>query len=244
MLSCRSPSVKVVSEHTQPAGARAGATSALAIRQAGPVERRRPSRCIIGLTTRRPSCSCHNDYPELSSSWGRACQARPRHSAAYVRINWLKLWALRDPFDPVPLLPAEGTTVQPANGLFGRRRERDGPSASSSAAPLPYRSYLERMRARSSRRAEPTTVHPDEPRGSGNVVLRESTASAATPSTNTCQGRSIYLPRLHDSGPLLHLKHLHPDDDAREFTMVYHAPRTRDELLKVVCESDIIEVAG
>lgn len=72
---------------------------------------------LIGLAT--VILFVHNDYQNFIKL---GPGGTPSTFTGYVRINWLKLWALRNPFDP---LPAD-KTVQPASGILRKK-------------PLPYR---------------------------------------------------------------------------------------------------------
>ncbi|GAP86125.1 hypothetical protein SAMD00023353_0302580 [Rosellinia necatrix] len=188
----------------------------------------------------------------------------PSTVGGYIRINWLKLWALRDPFDPLPADQA----VQPASGVLQAR-------------PLPYRCgprprvvgiapqrQVDQFGSRECylalRRILEAHGHAHaEEMGIGTSCFEKHGLGlfARYPVNNTCQGEICHV---HNSDHSLHLN-LHPEDARevigkgwgqrhpltsrcflfkmpvpRQFTMVY-APRTRDEL-KVVCQ--IIEAAG
>ncbi|KAI1202098.1 hypothetical protein F5X97DRAFT_252918 [Nemania serpens] len=214
---------------------------------------------LIGLAT--AVLFVHNDYRNFINL---GPGGTPSTFVGYVRINWLKLWALRDPFDPLPPDP----TAQPARGILPRK-------------PLPYRCgprphvvgiapqrqvnqfgsrdcYLALRRI-----LENHGLAHAEQMGIGTSCFEKHGLGlfARYPVNNTCQGEICHV---HNSDHSLHLN-LHPDDAKeviqkgwgqrhpltsrsfllkmpvpRQFTMVY-APRTRDEL-KVVCQ--IIEAAG
>ncbi|KAI0594323.1 hypothetical protein F4775DRAFT_606301 [Biscogniauxia sp. FL1348] len=205
----------------------------------------------------------HNDYQNyLKLGPG----GTPATFPGYLRISWLKLWALRDPLSPL----AAGPDTQPARGVLGKKAapplpHRRGPRPrvvgiapqrqvdqfGSRACYLALRRALERhARARAPAIGVGTSCF--EKHGMGLFARR--------PFNDTCRGEICHV---HVSDHSLHLN-LHPDD-AREvlakgwgqrhpltsqaapfkmpvppqFTMVY-APRTFDEL-KVVCR--IIEAA-
>jgi hypothetical protein len=214
---------------------------------------------LIALTT--AVLFIHNDYQNFIKL---GPGGTPSTFGGYIRINWLKLWALRDPFEPLP----RDQTVQPASGILSKK-------------PLPYRCgprpqvvgiapqrqvnqfgsrdcYLALRRILESH----GLTHSEE-LGIGTSCFEKHGLGLFSryPLNNTCQGEICHV---HNSDHSLHLN-LHPDDAKeviekgwgqrhpltcrcilfkmpvpRQFTMVY-APRTRDEL-KVVCQ--IIEAAG
>ncbi|KAK6954443.1 hypothetical protein Daesc_004410 [Daldinia eschscholtzii] len=202
----------------------------------------------------------HNDYQNyLKLGPG----GTPATFPGYLRINWLKLWACRDPFNPLPADP----NVQPASGILCKN-------------PLPYRCglrpkvvgiapqrqvnqfgsrecYLSLRRILESHSRD----YPEEV-GVGTSCFEKHGLGlfARYPFNKTCQGEICHV---HDSDHSMHLN-LHPDDIKeviekgwgqrhpltsqcllkmpvpKQFTMVY-APRSTDEL-RVVCQ--IIEAAG
>ncbi|KAI1501727.1 hypothetical protein F5X99DRAFT_189948 [Biscogniauxia marginata] len=202
----------------------------------------------------------HNDYHNyLKLGPG----GTPATFPGYLRINWLKLWALRDPFEPLPA----GPDVQPPAGVLRKK-------------PLPYRcgprpqvvgiAPQRQVNQFGSRECYLALRRMLE----GHARAREADIGVGTscfekhgmglfaryPLNNTCQGEICHV---HNSDHSLHMN-LHPDDARevlekgwgqrhpltsaavpfkmpvpRQFTMVY-APRTLDEL-KVVCQ--IIEAA-
>ncbi|KAI1447949.1 hypothetical protein ABKA04_006140 [Annulohypoxylon sp. FPYF3050] len=202
----------------------------------------------------------HNDYQNyLKLGPG----GTPATFPGYIRINWLKLWACRDPFNPLPADP----DVQPAVGVFRNK-------------PLPYRCGLRpkvvgiapqrqvnqfgsRECYLALRRILENHGHMNSDEvGVGTSCFEKHGLGlfARYPFNNTCQGEICHV---HNSDYSMHLN-LHPDDVKeviekgwgqrhpltsqcllkmpvpKQFTMVY-APRTMDEL-KVVCQ--IIEAAG
>ncbi|KAI0203881.1 hypothetical protein F4808DRAFT_390943 [Astrocystis sublimbata] len=214
---------------------------------------------IIGLAT--TILFVHNDYQNFIKL---GPGGTPSTLSGYVRINWLKIWSLRDPFRPLPSDPA----AQPPTGILYQR-------------PLPFRCgprprvvgiapqrqvdqfgsrdcYLALRRIIEKHGAD----HAEE-LGIGTSCFEKHGLGLFSryPFNNTCQGEICHV---HNSDHSLHLN-LHPEDAReviekgwgqrhpltsrcflfkmpvpRQFTMVY-APRTRDEL-KVVCQ--IIDAAG
>ncbi|KAI8632398.1 hypothetical protein F5Y19DRAFT_362877 [Xylariaceae sp. FL1651] len=214
---------------------------------------------LIGLAT--VVLFVHNDYQNFIKL---GPGGTPSTFAGYVRINWLKLWQLRDPFAPLPTDPA----AQPARGVLLQR-------------PLPFRCgprprvvgiapqrQVDQFGSRECylalrRILEGHGLAHSEEIGVGTSCFEKHGLGlfARYPLNNTCQGEICHV---HNSDHSLHLN-LHPEDAKeviekgwgqrhpltsrcifvkmpvpRQFTMVY-APRTRDEL-KVVCQ--IIEAAG
>ncbi|KAL7629372.1 hypothetical protein AAE478_000892 [Parahypoxylon ruwenzoriense] len=202
----------------------------------------------------------HNDYQNyLKLGPG----GTPATFAGYVRINWLKLWACRDPFNALPADP----DVQPTAGILRKKPipcrcglrpkvvgiapQRQVNQFGSRECYLALRRILENHGERNS-----------EEVGIGTSCFEKHGIGlfARYPFNNTCQGEICHV---HDSDYSMHLN-LHPDDVKeviekgwgqrhpltsqcllkmpvpKQFTMVY-APRTMDEL-KVVCQ--IIEAAG
>ncbi|KAI1649791.1 hypothetical protein F4815DRAFT_135426 [Daldinia loculata] len=202
----------------------------------------------------------HNDYQNyLKLGPG----GTPATFAGYIRINWFKLWACRDPFTPLPADP----DVQPAAGIL---REK----------PLPYRCGLrpkvvgiapqrqvDQFGSRDCyltlrRILESHSRNNPEELGIGTSCFEKHGLALFSryPFNKTCQGEICHV---HNSDYSMHLN-LHPDDVKeviekgwgqrhpltsqcflkmpvpKQFTMVY-APRSMDEL-KVVCQ--IIEAAG
>ncbi|KAI1764805.1 hypothetical protein GGR53DRAFT_301165 [Hypoxylon sp. FL1150] len=202
----------------------------------------------------------HNDYQNyLKLGPG----GTPATFLGYVRINWLKVWACRDPFTPLPADP----NVEPVAGILHKK-------------PLPYRCgprpkvvgiapqrqvnqfgsrecYLALRRVLESH----SNVNSEEV-GLGTSCFEKHGLGlfARYPFNKTCQGEICHV---HSSDHSMHMT-LHPDDVKeviekgwgerhpltsqcllkmpvpKQFTMVY-APRSVDEL-KVVCQ--IIEAAG
>ncbi|KAH7035326.1 uncharacterized protein B0I36DRAFT_347124 [Microdochium trichocladiopsis] len=187
----------------------------------------------------------------------------PSTFLGYLKINWLKLWALRDPFEP--LIQDDG--IEPACGML--RKE-----------PLPYRCgprpnvvgiapqrqtdqfgsrecYLALRRVLARHSQEHNTIL-----GLGTSCFEKHGIGlfARYPVNNTCQGEIVHV---HNSDYAMHMN-LHPEDQKevlakgwgqrhpltaqrwlkmpvpKNFTMVY-APRSPDEL-KIVCR--IIQAAG
>ncbi|KAI0404792.1 hypothetical protein F4802DRAFT_212499 [Xylaria palmicola] len=214
---------------------------------------------LIGLAT--AVLFVHNDYQNFIKL---GPGGTPSTFTGYVRINWLKLWALRDPFDPLPADQA----VQPASGVLrgnplpyrcgprphvvGIAPQRQVDQFGSRECYLALRRILEHH----------GLVHAER-MGIGTSCFEKHGLGlfARYPVNNTCQGEICHV---HNSDHSLHLN-LHPEDAReviekgwgqrhpltsrcflfkmpvpRQFTMVY-APRSRDEL-KVVCQ--IIEAAG
>ncbi|KAI1382151.1 hypothetical protein F4677DRAFT_16988 [Hypoxylon crocopeplum] len=213
---------------------------------------------LIGVST--GVLFVHNDYQNyLKLGPG----GTPATFAGYIRINWLKLWACRDPFNALPADP----DVQPAAGILRTK-------------PLPYRCGLRpkvvgiapqrqvnQFGSRESHLALRRILETHGKRNSEEVGLGTSCFEkhglglfARYPFNKTCQGEICHV---HNSDYSMHLN-LHPDDVKeviekgwgqrhpltsqcllkmpvpKQFTMVY-APRSMDEL-KVVCQ--IIEAAG
>ncbi|KAI0482770.1 hypothetical protein GGR56DRAFT_206649 [Xylariaceae sp. FL0804] len=190
----------------------------------------------------------------------------PATFPGYLQISWLRLWALRDPFRP---LPPEAVTV-PARGILHRRPlpHRHGPRPRVVGI-APQRQVdqagsrecylaLRRIMARHGQVCADAVVIGTscfEKHGMG-LFARQRPVNA------TCRGEICHV---HDSDHSMHLS-LHPDDARevlekgwgqrhpltsrvftllgrpvpRQFTMVY-APRTFDELRVAV---QIIEAAG
>ncbi|KAI6093767.1 hypothetical protein F4821DRAFT_221428 [Hypoxylon rubiginosum] len=202
----------------------------------------------------------HNDYQNyLKLGPG----GTPATFSGYVRINWLKLWACRDPFTP---LPADAN-VEPVAGILRKK-------------PLPYRCgprpqvvgiapqrQVNQFGSRECYLALRRTLENHSNVNSEEVGVGTSCFEkhgmglfARYPFNKTCQGEICHV---HNSDHSMHMN-LHPDDVKeviekgwgerhpltsqcllkmpvpKQFTMVY-APRTMDEL-KVVCQ--IIEAAG
>ncbi|KAI1434587.1 hypothetical protein GGR50DRAFT_392831 [Xylaria sp. CBS 124048] len=221
----------------------------------------RPATVAVLICLVTATLFVHNDYRNfLKLGPG----GTPSTFRGYIQINWLKLWALRDPFKP--LLPDK--TTQPTSGILHKQPlpYRCGPRPNvvgiapqrqvnqfgSKECYLALRRILEHH----------SEAHNDEI-GVGTSCFEKHGLGlfARYPHNNTCQGEICHV---HNSDHSLHLN-LHPDDAReviskgwgerhpltsrpflfkmpvpRQFTMVY-APRTCDEL-KVVCQ--IIEAAG
>ncbi|XXG94622.1 hypothetical protein Hte_000879 [Hypoxylon texense] len=202
----------------------------------------------------------HNDYQNyLKLGPG----GTPATFPGYVRINWLKLWACRDPLNPLPADP----DVEPVAGILRRK-------------PLPYRCgprpkvvgiapqrQVNQFGSRECYLALRRTLENHSSVNSEEVGVGTSCFEkhgmglfARYPFNKTCQGEICHV---HNSDHSMHMN-LHPDDVKeviekgwgerhpltsqcllkmpvpKQFTMVY-APRSVDEL-KVVCQ--IIEAAG
>ncbi|RYP70182.1 hypothetical protein DL769_005061 [Monosporascus sp. CRB-8-3] len=203
----------------------------------------------------------HNDYLNYLKLGPGGTPPTP---AGYLRINWYKLWALRDPFAPL----RAGPNVEPSSGILHR-------------SPLPYRCgprptvvgiapqrQVDQFGSRPCFLALRRILEGHAARHAGDLGIGTSCFEkhgtglfARFPFNNTCQGEICHV---HGSDHSLHLN-LHPDDARevlekgwgqrhpltarwpllkmpvpRNFTMVY-APRTADEL-QVVCR--IIQAAG
>ncbi|KAI2640464.1 hypothetical protein GGS26DRAFT_160877 [Hypomontagnella submonticulosa] len=213
---------------------------------------------LVGLAT--IVVFIHNDYQNyLNLGPG----GTPATFAGYIRINWLKLWACRDPLNPLPADP----DVQPAAGVLRKK-------------PLPYRCglrpkvvgiapqrqvnqfgslecYLALRRILENHGRK----FPEEV-GVGTSCFEKHGLGLFSryPFNKTCQGEICHV---HNSDYSMHMN-LHPEDVKeviekgwgerhpltsqcllkmpvpKMFTMVY-APRSMDEL-QVVCQ--IIEAAG
>jgi len=173
---------------------------------------------LIGLAT--AVLFIHNDYQNFIKL---GPGGTPSTFGGYIRINWLKLWTLSDPFDPLPL-PSE-SSVEPSRGILARRREE------GTAAPLPYRCgprpqvvgiapqrqvnqfgsrecYLALRRILEHH----GLTHGDE-LGVGTSCFEKHGLGlfARYPVNNTCQGEICHV---HNSDHSLHMN-LHPED-ARE----------------------------
>ncbi|KAI1404717.1 hypothetical protein F4819DRAFT_97285 [Hypoxylon fuscum] len=213
---------------------------------------------LVGLAT--VLLFIHNDYQNyLKLGPG----GTPATFPGYVRINWLKLWACRDPFNPLPADP----DVQPAAGILrnkplphrcglrpkvvGIAPQRQVDQFGSRECYLALRRILENLGSTNS-----------EEVGIGTSCFEKHGLGLFSryPFNNTCQGEICHV---HSSDYSMHLN-LHPEDVKeviekgwgerhpltsqcllkmpvpKQFTMVY-APRSVDEL-KVVCQ--IIEAAG
>ncbi|KAI0022225.1 hypothetical protein F4780DRAFT_207986 [Xylariomycetidae sp. FL0641] len=222
-----------------------------------------PGLVISTISVVTAALFVHNDYQNyLKLGPG----GTPATFPGYLRINWLKLWALRDPFVP---LPADAD-MQPATGLLCRRGGqlpfRCGPrprvvgiapqrQVDQAGCGAAYASLRRVLTAHGRSHADEIGVGTScfEKHGLGLF--------ARFPVNHTCQGEICHV---HASDHSLHLN-LHPDDARevlekgwgqrhplartdsllkmpvpRQFTMVY-APRSKDEL-KVVCQ--IIEAAS
>ncbi|KAK8126124.1 uncharacterized protein PG998_001883 [Apiospora kogelbergensis] len=187
----------------------------------------------------------------------------PANIQGYLRINWFKLWALRDPLEPL----REDPTLEPAEGLLGR-------------SPLPYRCgprptvvgiapqrQVDQQGSKECylRLRKILQQHSDkniENIGVGTSCFEKHGMGlfARYPFNNTCQGEICHV---HNTDFAMHMN-LHPSDlkevlkkgwgqrhplacetwlrmpVPRQFALVY-APRNMEEL-KIVCK--IIEAAG
>ncbi|OTB08876.1 hypothetical protein M426DRAFT_7594 [Hypoxylon sp. CI-4A] len=236
------------------------AISAISVLLIGGIHLLQPSTValLIGVTT--AIVFVYNDYQNyLKLGPG----GTPSTFSGYVRINWLKVWACRDPFNPLPADP----DVQPAAGILRRK-------------PLPYRCGLRpkvvgiapqrqvnQFGSRECYLALRRIIENHGAQNSDEVGVGTSCFEkhglglfSRYPFNKTCQGEICHV---HNSDYSMHLN-LHPDDVKeviekgwgerhpltsqcllkmpvpKQFTMVY-APRSMDEL-KVVCQ--IIEAAG
>ncbi|KAI1845599.1 hypothetical protein JX265_010485 [Neoarthrinium moseri] len=188
----------------------------------------------------------------------------PATVQGYLRINWFKIWALRDPFEP----PRPDPTSKPSWGILSSNPlpYRGGPRPTvAGIAPQRqvdqhgsrecYVALRKILEAHGSRHGEDIGIGTScfEKHGLGLF--------ARFPVNNTCQGEICHV---HNSDHSMHMN-LHPDDVKEvlakgwgqrhplawqgwlmrmpvpsQFVMVY-APRTLDEV-RVVCR--IIEAAG
>ncbi|KAI2635301.1 hypothetical protein GGS21DRAFT_75002 [Xylaria nigripes] len=214
---------------------------------------------LIGLAT--AVLFVHNDYQNFIKL---GPGGTPSTFNGYVHINWLKLWALRDPFKPLP----SDQTAKPINGILHKKplpyRCGPRPSVVGIAPQRQVNQFGSRECYLALRRILENHGHNhSEEMGIGTSCFEKHGIGlfARYPLNNTCQGEVCHV---HNSDHSLHLN-LHLDDAKeviekgwgqrhpltsrpflfkmpvpRQFTMVY-APRTRDEL-EVICQ--IIEAAG
>ncbi|KAH9902231.1 hypothetical protein F4778DRAFT_115635 [Xylariomycetidae sp. FL2044] len=179
------------------------------------------------------------------------------------QINWLKLWALRDPFRPLPVdpktAPAAGILLRkplpyrcgPRPQVVGIAPQRQVNQFGSRECYLSLRKILQNHAAQ----------HPEN-LGTGTSCFEKHGIALFSryPFNKSCQGEIVHV---HDSDHSMHMT-LHPEDAKEvlekgwgqrhpltsqcllkmpvplQFTMVY-APRTRDEL-QVICR--IIQAAS
>ncbi|KAK8032751.1 hypothetical protein PG991_002149 [Apiospora marii] len=169
----------------------------------------------------------------------------PATIQGYLRINWFKLWALRDPLEPLQ----EDPTLEPAAGLLGRSPL---PLSGSQECYLRLRKILEQHSLKNK---------ADIGIGTSCFEKHGMGLFARYPFNNTCQGEICHV---HNTDYAMHMN-LHPNDVKevlkkgwaqrhplacetgwlrmpvpRQFVLVY-APRNMEEL-KIVCK--IIEAAG
>ncbi|KAI0136987.1 hypothetical protein BJ170DRAFT_38183 [Xylariales sp. AK1849] len=202
----------------------------------------------------------HNDYQNyLKLGPG----GTPATFQGYITINWFRLWALRNPFEP----PSPDPSSEPSMGILIRNPlpYRCGPrptvagiapqrQVSQQGSRECYLRLRELLENHGSKHSENIGIGTScfEKHGFGLF--------ARYPLNNTCQGEICHV---HNSDHSMHMN-LHPDDVKevlekgwgqrhplawkgwmsmpvpRQFVMVY-APRTMDEV-NVVCK--IIEAAG
>ncbi|ORY66356.1 uncharacterized protein BCR38DRAFT_340478 [Pseudomassariella vexata] len=204
----------------------------------------------------------HNDYHNYLKLGPGGTPATPQ---GYIRINWFRLWALRDPFEPLQPDPA----TEPSAGILSRSSlpYRCGPRPTvAGIAPQrqvdqrgPQDCYLALRRILENHGAK----HSDGIAiGTSCFEKHGLGLFARFPFNNTCQGEICHV---HNSDHSMHMN-LHPDDVKevlakgwgqrhpltsqgsgwmrmpvpRNFVMVY-APRSMEEV-KIVCR--IIEAAG
>ncbi|KAK8090106.1 hypothetical protein PG997_005067 [Apiospora hydei] len=166
----------------------------------------------------------------------------PATVQGYLRINWFKLWALRDPLEPLQ----EDPTIEPAAGIL-----RKSPLSLTGAAPAPMSSASHPNDSRENNASIGIGTSCFEKHGMGLF--------SRFPFNKTCQGEICHV---HDTDYAMHMN-LHPNDVKevlekgwgqrhplacetwlrmpvpRQFMLVY-APRNMDEL-KIVCK--IVEAA-
>jgi len=228
---------------------------------------------IVSIQFVHPSLSCtlvalaplpwiiHNDYKNFISL---GPGGTPSTFAGYLKITYLRLWALSDPYKPATF----SEPIYPAIGYYQRARslpKRNGPRPKI-AGIAPQRQLdqpgcaqmYQALRAALQKAAE---KDPKILRTGTSCFEKKGLALfAQQPINATCRGEICHV---HHSDRSLHMN-LHPDDAKvvlekgwgerhplarggwlkayvpREFVMVY-APRDRNEL-DVVCQ--IIEAAG
>ncbi|KAI5866870.1 hypothetical protein GGS23DRAFT_552484 [Durotheca rogersii] len=187
----------------------------------------------------------------------------PATFSGYVRISWLKLWACRDPFHPLPADP----DVQPTAGILHRKPLPCRGGLRPDVVGIAPQRQVNQPGSRECYLALRRTLELHGERNTSEVGVGTScfekhglSLFARYPFNKTCQGEICHV---HDSDYSMHLS-LHPDDVKeviekgwgqrhpltsqclltmpvpKQFTMVY-APRTFEEL-RVVCQ--IIEAAG
>jgi hypothetical protein len=201
----------------------------------------------------------HNDYRNyLMLGPG----GTPATFPGYLRINWFKLWALRDPFQPMTTEP----TTEPSKGLLGRLPYRCGPRPTV-AGIAPQRQIDQPGSKECYLALRDILIHHGRKHkdiiGIGTSCFEKHGLGlfGRFPFNNTCQGEICHV---HNSDFSLHLN-LHPNDAKevlqkgwgqrhplarrgwlirmpvpRQFVMIY-SPRSLDEL-QIVCK--IIEAAG
>jgi len=187
----------------------------------------------------------------------------PSTFAGYLKINWLKLWALRTPFEPLEqdegIVPARGILNKaPLPYRFGPRPDVVGIAPQRQTNQSGSRESYLALRRILIRHAQ----QHDALLGIGTSCFEKHGLGlfARFPVNNTCQGEIVHV---HNSDYAMHMN-LHPEDAKevlakgwgqrhpltaqrwfkmpvpKNFTMIY-APRSQDEL-KVVCR--IIQAAG
>ncbi|KAF2962811.1 hypothetical protein GQX73_g10762 [Xylaria multiplex] len=183
---------------------------------------------LIGLAT--VILFVHNDYQNFIKL---GPGGTPSTFVGYVRINWLKLWALRNPFDPLP----SDKTMQPANGILTKK-------------PLPYRcgprprvvgiAPQRQVNQFGSRECYLALRRILENHGLGEICHVHNSDHSLHLNLHPDDAKEVIEKGWGQRHPLTSRCFLFKMPVPRQFTMVY-APRSRDEL-KVVCQ--IIEAAG
>ncbi|KAH8675845.1 hypothetical protein BX600DRAFT_453693 [Xylariales sp. PMI_506] len=187
----------------------------------------------------------------------------PATVQGYLRINWFKLWALKDPFQPPPSDPS----IEPAGGILSKNPlpYRTGPRPT--VAGIAPQRQVDQQGPRDCYQSLREIIINHANKHSDVVGLGTSCFEkhglglfARFPVNNTCQGEICHI---HNSDHSMHMS-LHPDDlkevlskgwgqrhplackgwlnmpVPQQFVMIY-APRTMEEV-KVVCS--IIQAAG
>jgi hypothetical protein len=229
---------------------------------------------IIGIQFVHPSLTCtlialgplpwiiHNDYENFISL---GPGGTPSTFLGYLKITYLRLFALSDPYKPASF----SEPIYPAVGYYQRARswlpKRNGPRPTiAGIAPqrqLDQPGCPQMYQALRSALEKAADIEPELLRTGTSCFEKKGLALfALQPINATCRGEICHV---HHSDRSMHMN-LHPDDAKvvleqgwgerhplarggwmkayvpREFVMVY-APRDRDEL-DVVCR--IIEAAG
>lgn len=202
----------------------------------------------------------HNDYQNyLKLGPG----GTPATFQGYLWITWFRLWALRDPFQPLPADPA----TEPCIGLFSKNPlpYRCGPRPT--VAGIAPQRQVNQPGSRDCYLALRQILQNHAANQKGDIGLGTSCFEkhglglfSRFPVNNTCQGEICHV---HNSDYSMHMN-LHPDDVKeilkkgwgqrhplahkgwlkmpvpKQFVMIY-APRSMEEV-KIVC--NIIEAAS